>query len=298
VIVWLASYPRSGNTFFRVILNHVFAVKTFSIYNDTGDIGADDATSDIVGHCFLPREFDLEVARSSEEIYFIKTHELLENMTLDESDKVIYLIRDGRESSLSFAKHLKNFYGKSDDLDDVLWGDTPYGSWGEHVRQWQNVDKMLLIRFEELTENPTTFIHQISDYIAMSPVGEKIPTFEELHAINPKFFRSGKKDSWRSCYSESEHLLFWLRNYQQMFDFGYMSHMPQEVSEPSFERYLALFEQCMMDKKTMNQEQKVLNERLAHLKNAIKDVAKISLVHTPLKKYQQYKELLKTYKSI
>ncbi len=50
MIVWLASYPRSGNTFFRVILNSIFDIKTYSIYDDKGDIGADEKTSETVGH--------------------------------------------------------------------------------------------------------------------------------------------------------------------------------------------------------------------------------------------------------
>ena len=81
MIVWLASYPRSGNTFFRVVLNSVFNIKTYSIYNDTSDIGADEKTSEIVGHQFLPEDFNLNDARASDTIYYIKTHELLENMT-------------------------------------------------------------------------------------------------------------------------------------------------------------------------------------------------------------------------
>lgn len=243
MIVWLSSYPRSGNTFFRVIMNSVFGIKTYSIYNDTGDIGADEATSDIVGHAFLPKDFDLEEARASSETYYIKTHELLGNMHLESSDKVIYLVRDGRESTLSFTKHLQNFYKKEDDdLTDVIYGNTPFGSWGDHVKQWKDVPK-LLVKFEALTDNPNSILKDISEYLNIEPLNHAIPTFEELQKVNPKFFRSGKKDSWKEKYSESQHLAFWLRNVDEMKSMGYLDNMPKEVNEDSFQTYVSLFNQ-------------------------------------------------------
>jgi len=241
MIVWLSSYPRSGNTFFRVILNSVFDIKTYSIYNDTGDIGADEATSEVVGHAFLPKDFNLDEARASTETYYIKTHELLEDMQMKDTDKVIYLVRDGRESSLSFTKHLQNFYGKeNDDLSDVIYGNTPYGSWGQHVEQWENVPK-LLIKFEELTDNPSAILHDISEYLNIKPKNHTIPTFEELQKVNPKFFRSGKKDSWKKAFSKDEHLSFWLNNQQGMLLMGYKNDMPEEINDTLFTLYASLF---------------------------------------------------------
>ena len=32
MIVWLASYPRSGNTYFRILLNHLYGIKTPMAY--------------------------------------------------------------------------------------------------------------------------------------------------------------------------------------------------------------------------------------------------------------------------
>jgi hypothetical protein len=34
LIVWLASYPRSGNTYFRVVLNRVFGIGAYTLYPD------------------------------------------------------------------------------------------------------------------------------------------------------------------------------------------------------------------------------------------------------------------------
>lgn len=231
MIVWLASYPRSGNTFFRVVLNNVFGIKTHSIYDDTNGIGADIRTINIVGHKFLPKDFDLNDARSSKDIYYIKTHELLDNIVLNKNDKIIYLVRDGRESSLSFAKYLQDFSGATDSaLFDVLSGNTPFGSWGEHVRQWKSVGK-LLIKFEDLIEDPSRFYLKLSDYLGISPISNNLPTFEELHLINPRFFRNGKKDSWKKKFSEKENIMFWKNNFEEMINLGYTDDMPSSFNK-------------------------------------------------------------------
>jgi DNA repair exonuclease SbcCD ATPase subunit len=222
MIVWLASYPRSGNTFFRVILNSIFGIKTYSIYNDRSDIGADEDTSKVVGHEFLPQDFDIQKAREEKKVYYIKTHERLDSR-VDENDKVIYLIRDGREATLSFTKHQNMFSHQNKKLIDTIYGNTFIGTWGEHVSSWnpKNRENTLLIKFEELTKEPVKFIKTLSLFLDIKPIGDSIPSFEELKKINPRFFRSGKTNSWEDVYTKEEHLSFWFKNYKVMDEYGY-----------------------------------------------------------------------------
>ena len=47
MIVWLASYPRSGNTFFRILLHHLYRLPTYSGFKSGDDlyfVGAGDLT--------------------------------------------------------------------------------------------------------------------------------------------------------------------------------------------------------------------------------------------------------------
>lgn len=227
MIVWLASYPRSGNTFLRVILNKVFEIQTFSIYDDLGDIGADKQTSEIVGHQYLPESFDLETARKEEKQYFIKTHELLDERVNDE-DKVIYLIRDGRACSASYTKHQNIYSSKNKQYIDTIYGNASMGSWGEHIRSWdpKNRKNTLIIQFEEFIKDPESFVNVISNYINVAPVNNSIPSFDELKTINSKFFRTGKINAWEDVYGDEEHISFWLNNYSQMKEFGYEYKKP------------------------------------------------------------------------
>gem|GEM_PF-997989 len=230
MIIWLASYPRSGNTFFRVLMNSVFNIKTYSIYDDRFDIGADKKLSDVVGHEFLPEGFSICSARRSSEVFVLKTHDYPSEVC--ESDKVIYLIRDGRESTLSFFRFHKDFMGVSKCLLDVIGGDTQYGGWGEHVQAWSPAERpnTLLIKFEELVSNPTGYIEKISEFTGFRAVSGNLPTFDELHATSPRFFRSGKKDSWKNVFSEFEQHVFWMRNYSQMTAYGYDEDVPELFS--------------------------------------------------------------------
>ena len=224
MIVWLASYPRSGNTFFRVILNCIFGIQTNSLYGDKKDIAADKQTSELVGHKDLPDDFSIERAREQDTVYYIKTHELKDKRVAPD-DKVIYLIRDGRESTLSFTFHQNIYSSASIVLRDTIYGNNFIGSWGEHVQSWdpENRDKTLLIKFEELIDSPISFIEIISSFLGIKPINNKIPTFDELKKINPTFFRSGKKDKWKSVYTKADEVAFYLRNTQPLISFGYES---------------------------------------------------------------------------
>ena len=81
--------------------------------------------------------------------------------------------------------------------------------------------------FETLIKEPIKYIEILSDFLQIKPTGDKIPTFEELKKINPKFFRSGKTNSWKDVYSDEEHISFWLRNYKEMMEYGYDYKKPK-----------------------------------------------------------------------
>src|SRR6476620_3314267 len=101
MLIWLASYPRSGNTFVRAVLNDVFGIKARTL---TG-IGDDRVFSSRLGVVVAvgplqsaTRGVDfIDKARRSQEIYFLKTHE--PQLT---DDPAIYIVRDGRSAVVSY----------------------------------------------------------------------------------------------------------------------------------------------------------------------------------------------------
>ncbi|MFW5891040.1 MAG: sulfotransferase domain-containing protein [bacterium] len=240
MIIWIASYPRSGNTFLRTILNHCFNIKTYSIYNDYKGVGGDENTTQIVGHLFLDKDFDIEKARNSEEIFYIKTHEKY-NIEM-ENDKAIYLIRDGREVLISYKNYLRNFPQKDLDFTDIIAGNTFVGIWSDHINSWNPNDRenILLLKYEELVDNTNKCIKEISSFLNIEPITFHVPDFEKLHNINPKFFRKGKKDSWKNILSYDEQKYFWFKSYEVMKKYGYINEIPELITKKENQDLISL----------------------------------------------------------
>jgi hypothetical protein len=226
MIVWLASYPRSGNTLLRVILNRSFGITSYSVYNDPIDIGADRATASAVGHASLPAEWCPAAARDGNDTWFVKTHDLQPG-----PDKAIYVIRDGREAMVSFLNYLTHYGREPVDLSDVVTGAVPFGSWSDHVEGWDPAARpdTLLLRYEELAADPVAHLPVIARFIGRDTVPGVLPTFADLHAVNPAFFRSGRVDSWKGVFSEDLHRLFWVLHGGVMLRYGYGQGLPPDL---------------------------------------------------------------------
>src|SRR5262249_36837156 len=110
MIVWLSSFPRSGNTYVRVLLRHLYDAKTYAgpaASEDLTTIGAEDLT----GIEFLPEEtaaaiwrdaYDAEpVARMerADAVYFIKSHKPMQR------ERVLVILRDARDAYVSLANY-------------------------------------------------------------------------------------------------------------------------------------------------------------------------------------------------
>jgi hypothetical protein len=83
-MIWLASYPRSGNTFFRIVLEEVYGIES-SIYHHNPELVLDAA--------YAPYPM-------------VKTDLLPDQLEPNNPDiSAIYLVRDGRDSLGSMAHH-------------------------------------------------------------------------------------------------------------------------------------------------------------------------------------------------
>ena len=137
---YLVSYPRSGNTLVRDHFAILQGRPQFSVYPEDVLQPKGAALTEALDHVDL-----------------IKSHEMPAN-----DDPVIYLVRDGRNATLSFLYMSLLFGGHQfSDLtevsDAVRWLDRAEGSWADHVAQAlaQNDRRpMLFVRYEDLTTQP------------------------------------------------------------------------------------------------------------------------------------------------
>jgi hypothetical protein len=192
MLIWLASYPRSGNTFVRVILNSVFGMKTTSLHGQ-GDLrvfSARPGVTDAVGHVQTEVQgADLIAeAQRSDRLRVVKTHEA--PLT---SDPTIYIVRDGCSAIAPYHHYLNEVEKLDVPWEAVIEGRVYAGSWSNHFTAWNPLERpnTLFLRYEDITQDTDRFIRQLGDFCRVAPQSARPPSFEELHALHPDFFRVG-----------------------------------------------------------------------------------------------------------
>jgi hypothetical protein len=237
-LVWLASFPRSGNTFLRILLNNNLGLSSFSIYNDPDDIGKFNEVAEIVGHQTLNLNLlDLQnehwpihrntfaFLRNESKINLVKTHAAYHPDFLQ--DRVVYIYRDGRAALRSLVSYMQKFSKHLSTSQDILKqlilkGSPLAGYWGSHLQGWKThpPERALFLKFEDVIATPITTIKRLSDFLNVPIKSEEVITFDKLHSICPNFFRKGKKKSWDDIFDHDSSMLFWVLNYQSMREYG------------------------------------------------------------------------------
>lgn len=175
---FIASYPRSGNTWTRFLLANL-------MHPDQRVTFANIET-------FIPDATALS-SRQLKRIprpRLIKSHEYFE----PRYRKVIYLVRDPRDVVLS----LYNFRRKYRSVDDsypieryvaerFLPGDMDV-SWGEHVGSWlgtrMNQPGFLLVRYEDLLQDPLRELGRLASFLGVSGSAETLSQAIERSSAN------------------------------------------------------------------------------------------------------------------
>lgn len=189
--MWLASYPRSGNTYLRVLLHAAFGTVVSSKYDED--------------YSTFPEAFGTILGRSAPDRFGLrKTHDI----ETDDSP-AIYIVRDGKASVVSYFHYCRNFEINRS-MESIIRGQTPFGSWSSHFRGWAPSEReaTLLLRFEDIVAKPDDAIEQLADFLCVRPMGRFEGDFQTLHAISPDFFRSGSNQRNALEMTEKEIALF------------------------------------------------------------------------------------------
>jgi hypothetical protein len=220
MIIWVASFPRSGNNLFLLTLSRVFGMTTGSVLNP--DTLASQLSLD-------PGANLLDSLREREETVFLKTHRLAGP---DEGDLAIYLVRDGRDCLVSYAHYMIEQGGtrfESRNFEEVVKrlidrSDHPYGSWSANVRSWtERNGRTEIVHFEKLVKDPVGTVRGAVEALGVSlpePSG-KLPAFKRLQKRNPTVFRRGRSGSWRSELPRDLKRRFWRKHGAEMEKLGY-----------------------------------------------------------------------------
>lgn len=188
MITWLASYPRSGNTLLRIVLNCCFGLTSQSIYSDAEF--RSEAVRNVVGHEPVgadPNAFIRKAIREARGLY-VKTHELPGK----DSHPAIYIVRDGRSSIISHYHFAKDVLRRDVTLAEIVEGKLG-PSWSFHVSSWAFSQRphTLVVRFEDLVSADPRTLESIAAFIRRPILRELSVSFDQLRVLDPYFFRSG-----------------------------------------------------------------------------------------------------------
>ena len=237
MIIWLASYPRSGNTFLRALLYQVYGVTTHEFYPLASErevlvgaggraLEAETAMKSIFG---VAPKLSTDEMRQAPETYLVKTHEMPA-----EDWPAIYLVRDGRDALVSHAHFVQHYdlqlpHGEQraryHDTLKMLIETGSFGGWSGNVGAWtRRSTRTAVARFEDLIDAPIERLRRTVaavGYPLTEVMTPRIPSFEELHRQLPHFFRKGRVGAWREEMSEDLQELFWQRHGDVMRAMGY-----------------------------------------------------------------------------
>lgn len=220
MIIWLASYPRSGNTFLRIALHRLYGAPTNSVYDDDDPV-AQRVGPRLVG--YRPKPAERAVMKDSAEVYFTKTHKRRK----DDGCRAIYLVRDGRDAVVSHARLRLSQQAAGSDRQATfetflreeitrpyLEGQPSSGTWGGNVLSWLGAADaaVALLRYEDFIVDPRGSVGRAVAALLPELVpnaAAEIPSFSELHRVDPLFFRRGAAQSHRDEMPDELHALFW-----------------------------------------------------------------------------------------
>ena len=205
MFIWLASYPKSGNTLVRAMLASYF-------FSSNGNFNFDlliNIRQFPANHFF--KKFGININDDNEilknyievqsrinnksSVQFLKTHSSFNKFndysftSLDVTLGAIYIIRDPRTLIESFSRHYQCSIEQS--LDQMLNGllleknevhsMTMVGSWLENYKSWKSLNfdnRYMLVKYEDLINNKEETFVKILKFI------KRFSKFNIL--INPK----------------------------------------------------------------------------------------------------------------
>jgi hypothetical protein len=178
--VWLASFPRSGNTLLRTILWNCFGLRSASVYPN--DLGNNRVLEQTVGHI---EQHNGQISfPDNQRVSLLKTHEHAHD-TLP----AIYVVRDGRSAICS----LWDFYNRKISLKVLIEGHHQFGVWQDHLESWNYRERpdTLFLRFETLTSDFRETLAKISSFLEQEIISNKLPPRKAIASADGRWVRDG-----------------------------------------------------------------------------------------------------------
>lgn len=209
-IIWLASYPKSGNTWFRVFLTNLLRdvdkpanineleqtpiASARAIFDDIAGVSSSDLSHEEID--LLRPEVYWQIAEESNETVYQKVHDAYtylpdgrELFPNEVTKAAIYFIRNPLDVAVSFAHHSSSsfdkmissmhnmdyaFCSKNDRLHNQLR--QKLLTWTEHYKSWKENPKfpVHIMKYEDMKENTFEVFKKAVEFIGLEKNDEQI----------------------------------------------------------------------------------------------------------------------------
>lgn len=188
MIIWLASYPKSGNTLLRSILatyffskegefkfDYLYKIEQFPSISNFENIGVDVLDEKKVFNNFIQAQKFIN--KEKNKVKFIKTHSSLSRINdsnftdLENTMGAVYIVRDPRNVIKSYTHHYDLSLDEAADvmIDQTRWlvktdkmFKTFLSSWSINYNSWKQLgDKVLFVKYEDLINKKKTTLIKI-----------------------------------------------------------------------------------------------------------------------------------------
>ncbi len=218
-IIWLASYPKSGNTWTRNFLHNLINVMSGE------DAGSQDinrmnqmSTWEIAGKSYeellekplaecsreevasVRHQVQAEIADTASGLAFVKTHHALvmdrkqPTINFDVTSGAIYIVRNPLDVAISFSHHMSCSIDKAIDQMAMEGLETPigiktvyevYGSWSEHVESWTRKPHrtIYVMKYEDMLTDPGKFFGGLAKHLLLKPTASQLAKAVELSSF-------------------------------------------------------------------------------------------------------------------
>lgn len=218
-IIWLASYPKSGNTWTRNFLHNLLNVvsgeseQSHSInamgLRSTWEIAAKPYEKIIgrpVSECSreeiaaVRHRVQEEIMESADGLAFVKTHHALvmdrklPTINFDVTAGAIYVVRNPLDVAISFSHHMNATVDQAVEQMAMKDAETPisekavyevYGSWSQHVESWTRRPHrtILVMRYEDMLDDPLKTFGGLAHHLKLPATENEIEKAIELSSF-------------------------------------------------------------------------------------------------------------------
>jgi len=225
-IIWLSSYPKSGNTWFRSFLTALFNLEAGINLNELISDGnfpdkkiveeVLDVDADLLQAHEIKKFQHISwthISKTAKNRLFVKIHDAYENLhqtnnkpliPYEATFKAVYFVRNPFDIVPSFSNHVNISLDHSVDYinhsHSTLHNSEKQfaqhvGTWNEHVKSWLTLPKfpVLFLRFEDMKLNTFETFQKAVKFLELDFTDQEIrkaiemTSFEKLRKLEEKF---------------------------------------------------------------------------------------------------------------